>query len=551
MLFTKSFTKICAPVALLLLCSGVVNAQGVYQASRATWLKKAEDSKPKLVETIKQPTGIVNLVKDNAAFQGWKATPAGDMKRLYTTSFKKQSGIVVDFGEHLTGYFSFTVKTIDKPSDSPVRLKFIFGEVPAELTTPFDPYPGTISRAWLQDEVVTVTQMPATITIPRRLASRYVKIELLGASPYSDFEISGMEIKATTSVNTVAPPLAATTPKALADIDKVGLNTLKECMQTVYEDGPKRDARLWIGDLYLESLANIYSYKNNELTKRCLYLLASLSADNGYLISNVFETPTPHAQTGNNLLDYCFLYNVALKEYAIATGDKQTALDLWPVAKKQLDIAKRYTGPDGMMDYVNAGKDWWVFFDWKDGLDKQACLQGLTIYALNQTYALAKFLGKESEVADIPATVKKMTEAAHRTLFDKRTGLFMSGTNRQISYGSQAWMILGGVATKAEAQAALKAVATVPNAVHPGAPYMYHYYIAALIEAGLQKEAKDAVTEYWGGMVKKGATTFWEVYDPKNELLSPYNFYPVNSYCHAWSCTPVYFIRKYPEIFQK
>ena len=63
-------------------------------------------------------------------------------------------------------------------------------------------------------------------------------------------------------------------------------------------------------------------------------------------------------------------------------------------------------------------------------------------------------------------------------------------------------------------------------------------------------EAKANLQTYWGGMVTKKADTFWEVYDPNNEYLSPYNFFPINSYCHAWSCTPVYFIRKYPEIFQ-
>ena len=56
---------------------------------------------------------------------------------------------------------------------------------------------------------------------------------------------------------------------------------------------------------------------------------------------------------------------------------------------------------------------------------------------------------------------------------------------------------------------------------------------------------------YWGGMVQKGADTFWEVYDPNDDCRSPYNSHLVNSYCHAWSCTPVYFINKYLEIFQK
>ena len=536
---------------LIIVFASGAKAQDPYQSYRQDWLKKAEDNKPKLVQTEKQPVSLVRLEKDPSAFQGWKAVNTDSVGKLYSTSFKTQSGVVVDFGEHLTGYLTFSIKALKGTADGPVRLKFTFGEVPAELSVPFDPYKGTLSRAWLQDETVTVTEMPADVTIPRRVACRFVKIELLGASPYFDFHISNMMFKATSSVAFKPPLLATTTPQLIADIDRVGLATLKECMQTVYEDGPKRDRRLWIGDLYLESLANQFSYQNNELTRRCLYLLAGLSADDGVLISNVFESPEPHAQAGSRLFDYCLLYGVALKEYVVATDDKQTGLDLWPVAKKQLDIIRKYAGKDGMMDYQKAGKEWWVFFDWKDGLDKQACLQGLSIYALNQTYALAKLLGKESEVDDIQSLAKKLKAAAYKTLYDPKLGLFVSGANKQISYGSQAWMILSGVASKQEAQTALKALPTVKDAVHPGAPYMFHYYIAALIESGLKAEAKDALQNYWGGMVKKGADTFWEVYDPNDELKSPYNFYPVNSYCHAWSCTPVYFIRKYPEIFQR
>ena len=67
----------------------------------------------------------------------------------------------------------------------------------------------------------------------------------------------------------------------------------------------------------------------------------------------------------------------------------------------------------------------------------------------------------------------------------------------------------------------------------------------------MRQEAKQALATYWGGMVEKGADTFWETYVSQDDFLSQYNFYPLNSYCHAWSCTPVYFIRKYPEVFQR
>lgn len=534
---------------LVAICT-VAYSQTVPTYDRDSWLKKAEASKPKLTETLLNPVSIVKVVEDASSFQGWKAVPVSPADDLYKNSFKKTKSVIVDFGNHYTGYFTFKLGVVSGTPDGPVRLKFTFGEVPSEVAVPFEPYNGAISRAWLQDEVITVMTIPASITLERRLSFRYAKIELLASSPYFDFNISELQLKAVTSVNKMPQALAASTDPIIRDIDKVGLNTLKECMQTVYEDGPKRDQRLWIGDLYLESLANTYSFKNHDLTKRCLYLLAGLSGDQGYLIGTVFEAPEPHPQANQYLYDYSLLYNAALKEYVAATKDMETAHDLWPLAKRQLNIIYKYLQPDGLVNFEKANSEWWLFFDWKEGLHKEAALQGLSIYGLEQTYELAKLLNKQEELKEVPALIKKMRAASRKRLFNKSTFLFESGKEKQISYASQIWMILGGVLSKEESQETLKALISNEVAVAQGAPYLYHYFIQALVNSGMNKEAKEYLTAYWGGMVKKGADTFWEVYDPKNELLSPYNFYPVNSYCHAWSCTPVYFIRKYPEIFQ-
>lgn len=544
--------RIYRPLILLYLVaiSLATYSQDKLNYDRAGWLKKAENAKPRLTATVIHPVNIVNMVEDKTSFQGWKAEIVSTPDELYKTSFKKINRVTLDFGNHYTGYFTFRLGVLSGTSDGPVRLKFTFGEVPAELAVPFDPYNGAISRAWLQDEIITVMNIPATITLERRMACRYVKIELLASSPYFDFNIAELQFKALTSVQKMPEPLADSADQLIKDIDKVGLNTLKECMQTVYEDGPKRDQRLWIGDLYLESLANSYSFKNHELTKRCLYLLAGLSGSEGFLVGTVFEAPEPHPQAGQYLFDYSLLYNAALKEYATASNDMETAKELWPVAKKQLDIIYKYAQPSGLVNYEKANAEWWLFFDWKEGLHKEAALQGLCIFALKQTYELAKLLNKQEELKEVPALVKKMSEAARKQLYNKSTRLFESGPDKQISYASQIWMILGGVLTKEESQTTLTALINHEKAVAQGAPYLYHYLIQALVNAEMDKEAKDYLTRYWGGMVKKGADTFWEVYDPNNELLSPYGFYPVNSYCHAWSCTPVYFIRKYPQIFQ-
>lgn len=525
------------------------NAQGI-KYDREKWIEKAETLKPDLKETIIKPVCLVEMVKDSSSFQGWRASVAGDIDSLYQSSFRERKTVIIDFGDHYTGHFSMDLESISGTSDAPTRFKLTFGEVPSELAVPFDPYPGELSRAWLQDEVITVMSIPDKVELNRRVSFRFVKIELLGASKYFDFRIADMSFIATSSAMQEPAELATTVSEEIKKIDEISRKTLKECMQTVYEDGPKRDRRLWVGDLYLESLANSYTYENHNLTKRCLYLLAGLCDQEGYVLGTVFETPEPHAQAGQRLMDYSLLYNASLLAYLKATNDMKTAMELWPVAIKQLDLIKDYVRDDGFVDY-EAASEWWLFFDWKDGLNKEACIQGIMIFTLRQTYELAKLINKQDEVAYIPEQVAKMKMAAIKNLYNRKTGLFESGIEKQISYASQIWMILAGVLSEKQSRKALRAVASVPEALYPGGPYMYHYYIQALVNSKMNDTARSLLIDYWGGMLNKGADTFWEVYDPNNDFISPYNFYPVNSYCHAWSCTPTYFIRKYPEIFQE
>ena len=205
----------------------------------------------------------------------------------------------------------------------------------------------------------------------------------------------------------------------------------------------------------------------------------------------------------------------------------------------------------GVFDQYARGHYVWLFFDWRDGLDVNTPMQGATIFALEQTYQLAKMLGREEEVSHYPEIAKKMRKAARKYLYDKERGVFFSGNDKQVSVLGQTWMIKAGVLNVKEAQKAIRTALASDTTLMPGTPYATHYLIEAMIDAQMYDEARNYLTEYWGGMISKGADTFWEAYDPKDDFISPYGFSPVNSACHAWSCTPVYFIHKYPEVFQK
>ncbi len=70
---------------------------------------------------------------------------------------------------------------------------------------------------------------------------------------------------------------------------------------------------------------------------------------------------------------------------------------------------------------------------------------------------------------------------------------------------------------------------------------------------GYRKEVLHQMKEYWGGMLKQGAVTFWEAYDPEESEETQYDMYGDRfgkSLCHAWSASPVYILSKYFAGFQ-
>lgn len=428
--------------------------------------------------------------------------------------------------------------------DAPVRLKFFFGETPGEMNVPLDPWKGSLSRAWMQDETVTVCLADRDIRLERRVAFRYLRIELVGGN--FDFGLDGIRCEATTSALECKTSLPDDCPQIIKDINRVSLATLSECMQTVYEDGPKRDRRLWIGDLYLESLAGRYSFQNHLLTKRCLYLFAGLTDGNGQMMADLFEEPEPHPQWGTYCLTYSLLYPSVLLEYLNDTGDVETARDLWPVAQLQVANAMHRIREDNTCDASRA----WLFFD-HAVMDYEVPFQGAMLFALDQTCELAERIGKGDEVKEWRSIEPKIRKAVRKRYYDRKSGLMISPNGGAPSVHAQIWAVIGGVLNAKEGRRALETILAREDAVRPNSPYAMHYLLEAMLRCGMGEEARQTMIDYWGGMVRKGADTFWEVYNPQDDFHSPYSFYPLNSYCHAWSCTPTYFIFKYPEVFQK
>ena len=521
-----------------------------YYPDQPAWLTKAEALKPELHHTMCKPQRMVVPVTDKQAFQDWRyETDCIVPEQVYRRPLKNGQVFTFDFGRHMVGYLTLNTRTLRRCQDAPLRLRLMMGELPAEMNTPLEPWGAWLSRGWMQDEIITVMQTDRPITLSRRMAGRYLKVEVLGTSQDFDCALSDVTFDAVSSAGEEQVRMPEGLAEELQTIYRVGVETLRECMLTVYEDGPKRDRRLWAGDMYLESLANRYSFRNFDLTKRCLYLFAGLAADDGTIVSNLFEYPAPHPQEGSYMLTYCLLWNSTLKEYFVDTRDMSTVQELWPVAKRQIEDALTYVDRDYLFDIGK--RPVWLFFDWRDGLDVSELMQCATIFALDDTYLLAQMIGRESEVSHYPKIAQCMRQAARNNYFDAARGVMFSGADKQVSVLAQTWAVKAGVLAMEQGQTAIRNALNTRGVVMPGTPYATHYLIEAMLICGMNAEAKEYLTTYWGGMVNRGADTFWEAYDPQNDYLSPYDFFPVNSACHAWSCTPVYFMQKYPSVFRQ
>ena len=449
-------------------------------------------------------------------------------------TLSKGDSLCLDFGTHLVGKVTLNFGYRGSHPDAPAWIRLKFAERKCELHENAENYHGWISMGWIQQEQLHVDVLPATLALPRRYAFRYLQIEVLDVSSKYQLVLEDAVCIATTSADDRAlKPYEADVRKQ--QLDAVACHTLRECMQDVFEDGPKRDRRLWMGDLRMQALANYETFQNYDLVKRCLYLFAGTTQEQGRVGACLFTQPQIEVDD-TTMFDYSLFYIPTLLDYYKATGDMETLQDLAPTALQQIELAQPYFDEEGLVkDSDVLG---WCFVDWNLGLNKQASAQGIYLYCVNAAIELAKILGRDAAALEADYAAKK---TAAENLWNGE--YYVSGANKQISWASQVWMVLGG-AENADA-ALLQRLENCCDAEGMVTPYMYHNYVDALLAVGQKAKALEVLCAYWGGMLDQGADTFWELYNPENPNESPYGGTIVNSYCHAWSCAPAYFLRKF------
>ena len=303
-------------------------------------------------------------------------------------------------------------------------------------------------------------------------------------------------------------------------------------------DGIKRDRWVWSGDAYQSYLMNYYLYFDSPTVERTMAALRGKDPVTGHI---------------NTIMDYTFYWFLGIYDYYLYTGDKTFIKQFYPRMQSMMDYVLGRRNKDGLLQGLPGD---WIFIDWAAGLSKkgEVSFEQLLFARSLQTMALC------AEIADDKASAsnyKSLAEDIKKKLFqyywnDEKKALVHSRiegkqTDNVTRYANM-FSIFFDYFTPEQKQAVKTSVLLNDNVQKITTPYMRFYELEALCAMGEQDYVLKEMRDYWGGMLKLGATSFWEEYNPTKKGAEHYAMYGREfgkSLCHAWGASPIYLLGKY------
>lgn len=304
-------------------------------------------------------------------------------------------------------------------------------------------------------------------------------------------------------------------------------------------DGIKRDRWVWSGDAIQSYLMNYYLFFDSETVKRTIWQLRGK------------DPVTSHI---NTIMDYTFYWFLSVYDYYMYTGDEKFVKQLYPRMKSLMEYVLGRTDSDGMVQGMTGD---WVFVDWADGyLDKKGQLafeQVLFCKSLETMVLCARLAGEMQDAwgyEKLSSSLRKKLEPAFWSEDAKALVHNRIGGNQSTSVTRYANMfaVFYDYLSEEKQQLIKQSVLLNDSILKITTPYMRFYELEALCALGEQEQVMEEMLAYWGGMLKEGATSFWEKYNPDEkgaEHLAMYGRPYGKSLCHAWGASPIYLLGKY------
>lgn len=439
-----------------------------------------------------------------------------------TASAKRgPASVLIDFGCELHGYIELFCPGRESKEPTPIRVRFgeSASEAMAELGTQ-----GAQNDHALRDLRVHLPWMGKLRVGPSGF--RFVRLDALDpAQP-----VILAQVRAVLVVRDLPKHGSFRCSDArLNRIWETGAYTVHLNLQEYLWDGIKRDRLVWIGDMHPETSTVNAVFGHTDCVTRSLDLT---------------RERTPPDQWMNGISSYSMWWVLIHEQWWLHHGDRAYLKQQASYLRVLLAKFAALVGPDGREKL-----DGWRFLDWPSSPNQTgvtAGLQALLVLTLDAGERLARAL-KDT------ATARLCAAAAARA---RPVVLDANG-----SKSAAALQVLAGQRDAGEAAAAV----LKPGGAQGVSTFYGYYVLNALGRAGEITPALDLIRTYWGAMIDRGATTFWEDFDlawlkgsgridelPKRgekDLHGDYGAYCYekfrHSLCHGWASGPTAWLSEY------
>lgn len=310
-------------------------------------------------------------------------------------------------------------------------------------------------------------------------------------------------------------------------------HTTRCCMEDTFVDCPLYEQALWVGDARNEALIAHYLFGSYEFTKRCWRLTAG----------SLFRSPVPESRVPSGdegiLTAWAELWVLACQEQYLYDGDLDFQREVYPSVATTLRNFLGMRNRDGLLAIAA-----WNMVDWAPmdtphaGVVTHNC--AWLVEALRRGARMADLLGETEDAEEFRRGAAEMVAAINTHLWDDERGAYIDsihadGTRSPVfSQQTQTVCYLCGAVPRERLATVKRHVFEPPDDfVRIGSPFFMFFSFEALMKLGLDQLVLDWTREYWGEMLRRDATTAWEM------------FGTTRSHCHAWSAGPAYFLQRY------
>ncbi len=428
---------------------------------------------------------------------------------------KKGGYIVLDFGKELSGGIVLAVQRLtDDHSNGKCRI--VFGESVAEAMSSIGERNATNQHS-LRDMVVEIGIL-STYKLGRT-GFRFVKIEALDTDMYiqcvkADCDIEDMEYKGSFECN----------DELLNKIWQTGAYTVQLNTHEYIWDGVKRDRLIWIGDMHPEASTINAVFGDIPAIRNSLDYVRSV---------------TPPDEWMNNTATYSMWWIIIHYDLYMHWGDKIYLKEqeeyLIPLCEHIFDWADKNfeASYDRMLGFV----DWSSKYSESEFEGRCA----ITTISLDCAGKIFKWLGNTVYARRCEQYAERLRNEKIEKKSNKRISALtvLSGRDLKIAKG-----VIAG------------------NSPEEMSCFMGYYVLKAKARLGDYADALDIIRSYWGAMLAKGATTFWEDFDiewvkgsDRIDELNPEGLKNIHgdfgkhcykglrlSLCHGWAAGPTPFL---------